>query len=263
MLSLARRLLASTSSRSLVATTVPRVVAAAPRRWSSAAKTAPSTPSTTTATTTTSSAPAAAAHSDDVAPLCDCLKPAAQCTVNKAGPTQGRLFWGCADFTPGQKKGCSFFKWRGDAPPLREALPAASGPDCKCGQPSVMLTVSRTGHNFGRTFYRCNNGLDKRGTLARDSCDFFQWVDPHLVDDDAATSHPPSSSSSSVQSSSPVSAASAAQASVASAAADAGRVALCGCNKPAVMLRVTKASPNIGRRFLKCADGKCGFFAWA
>lgn len=105
-----------------------------------------------------------------------------------------------------------------------------------------MLTVSRPGHNFGRTFYRCNNGLVNQGTGDLDHCDFFEWSDA-VTDDSAA---------------------------VVAAAAAAGLPELnddmhairCGCNKPARMLRVSKSSPNVGRRFVKCPDGKCGFFAW-
>jgi hypothetical protein len=34
------------------------------------------------------------------------------CLFSFVGPTHGRTFWGCAEFTPGSlKKGCSFFKW--------------------------------------------------------------------------------------------------------------------------------------------------------
>lgn len=113
------------------------------------------------------------------APLCDCLKPAVQRTVVKRGATHGRLFWGCSAFNNADKKGCSFFKWVGDAP-LKPSTAAAApaGPACKCGEPSVMLTVSRPGVNFGRTFYRCTNGLVNLGTEAKESCDFFQWIDP-------------------------------------------------------------------------------------
>jgi hypothetical protein len=180
------------------------------------------------------------------APLCDCLKPAVQRTVVKRGPTHGRVFWGCGDFNAAQpdKKGCSFFKWVGDAPLKPSSVASsAAGPECKCGEPSVMLTVSRPGPYSGRTFYRCRNGLVNLGTESKESCDFFKWIDPAVSA--AAAPDAPSSPSSSFGSdpSDPV-------------------TPVCGCNKPAVMLRVTKASPNVGRRFLKCADTKCGFFAW-
>jgi hypothetical protein len=180
------------------------------------------------------------------APLCDCLKPAVQRTVVKRGATHGRLFWGCSAFNA-DKKGCSFFKWVGDAP-LKPSTAAAApaGPTCKCGEPSVMLTVSRPGVNFGRTFYRCTNGLVNLGTEAKESCDFFQWIDPVVPAGAAAPDAPPV----------PAAAAAAADASDAA-------VPLCSCNKPAVLLRVTKASPNVGRRFLRCADSNCGkFFVW-
>jgi hypothetical protein len=119
----------------------------------------------------------------------------------------------------------------------------ANGPKCKCNRPSLMLTVSRPGSNFGRTFYRCANGLVNQGTEHLDHCDFFEWSDAKIGDAAAAV------------------AASAAAAGLPELNDDHNHIR-CGCNKPAKMLRVSKSSTNIGRRFLKCPDGKCGFFAW-
>jgi hypothetical protein len=102
--------------------------------------------------------------------------------------------------------------------------------------------VSRPGHNFGRTFYRCGNGLVNQGTADIDNCDFFEWSEPR-TDDSAAV-------------------AAAAAAAGLPPVDDSAASIVCGCNKPALMLRVSKSSPNVGRRFLKCPDSKCGFFAW-
>jgi hypothetical protein len=107
----------------------------------------------------------------------------------------------------------------------------------------MLLTVSRPGSNFGRTFYRCANGLVNQGTEHLDHCDFFEWAEPRSDDSSAV-------------------AAAAAAAGLPEANDDSSGAIRCGCNKPALMLRVSKSSPNVGRRFLKCPDSKCGFFAW-
>jgi hypothetical protein len=42
---------------------------------------------------------------------------------------------------------------------------------CKCGVPSLLLTVSKEGPNQGREFWRCPNGQSVG------DCQFFEWYD--------------------------------------------------------------------------------------
>eukprot|EP00438_Fugacium_kawagutii_P013048 Skav235115 [mRNA] locus=scaffold3581:46390:51715:- [translate_table: standard] len=109
---------------------------------------------------------------DANARLCTCGEPALLLNVKKEGPNQGRPFFKCAKQHPDQP--CSFFEWA-DEPPrgasnvTQGGAPQAqqAGPNCRCGQATLILTVKKDGPNQGRTFYKCAQG----------QCGFFQWAD--------------------------------------------------------------------------------------
>lgn len=159
-------------------------------------------------------------------------------TVRHGKPANvGKLFWGCA---AGQRDGCGYFEWV-DKPAAADsaALARARGPPCACGRPSVELTVSRQGANYGRRFYRCAHGVNALATLGERQCDFFQWAD------DA-----------------PPAAAAAAEPHAAAAAAKAHSGPLCACGAPSAQFRVAKIGANLGRKFYRCAKRECDFFKW-
>lgn len=192
------------------------------------------TPSTTTTTTqaataggvTTTAATTAATTSSpttSVAPKCECLKDAIMLVVTKEGPTKGRGFWVCPDSQKARDAnynvpglGCRFFQWASsntgnDTVTIPNPAVDIQHEDvlCKCGEPSVSLSVKKQGVNFGRRFRRCAKGLF--GQSSGEPCDFFEWAEK------------PTHS--------------------------AGDGPLCRCNQPSVLLRVSKQGPNVRSRF--------------
>ena len=112
-------------------------------------------------------------------PQCACRVASRQRTVAKDGPNKGRPYYSCF------RRQCSFFVWGDNEPgtlggagvptPAR-AQPVLNGPPCRCGQPSVQLTVRKEGANQGRLFYKCGR------QQGQGQCDFFQWVDEAAAD---------------------------------------------------------------------------------
>eukprot|EP01108_Squamamoeba_japonica_P010183 TRINITY_DN9829_c0_g1_i1.p2 TRINITY_DN9829_c0_g1~~TRINITY_DN9829_c0_g1_i1.p2 ORF type:complete len:244 (-),score=82.84 TRINITY_DN9829_c0_g1_i1:19-750(-) len=235
-------LLRAARSGRLAATRCASDVAGGAGSPTNGAKTAPRTAEQATATRSQANKSAVrheAPPADVDVPLCNCLKRCSVQRVSKPGHTHGKLFFGCPDFAERPTRGCTYFQWVHDAD---NATPAASapassaelplvpnGPPCECGKPSLELAVGRAGTNRGRHFYRCASGVNKIGTQNEPPCAFFLWKDPPPTDKDDRT--------------------------VAS-----GPDCLCG--EPSIVLTVSKASPNIGRKFYKCRKGECSYFEW-
>ena len=97
----------------------------------------------------------------DHVPRCKCNKLSSTNVVRKDGPNKGRVFFVCDV--------CKFFEWQDK---MKDKVPqynqAATGPQCKCKQPSVMRTATKDGPNKGRSFWTC---------LSREGCGYFLWVE--------------------------------------------------------------------------------------
>lgn len=106
---------------------------------------------------------------------------------------------------------------------VSETLEEKDDPSCLCNLRCQSFQIHKAGPNFGRWFYACGLPIGHP-----DRCDFWQLVGgPAYVPLKLA-----------------------------------GGGVLCSCGKGAVTGEKTTPGPNCGRRFVKCAKKKCGFFRW-
>ncbi|CAM9925149.1 unnamed protein product [Sphacelaria rigidula] len=80
---------------------------------------------------------------DKQALRCRCDMPAKVVTVSKAGPNQGKLFYGCVT------RKCNFFRWADDAPHTRQALSLVWR---RFTPPRFKLTTTLLGRSEGSAF---------------------------------------------------------------------------------------------------------------
>ncbi|KAJ9479024.1 DNA topoisomerase 3 [Pseudozyma hubeiensis] len=133
---------------------------------------------------------------------CLCGEAAAERTVNKEGPNQGRRFLACAK-PMGDSSKCDFFDWLDSATgggngmqsratatrtiPAKRPAPSDNSTDdwlpnmrsstssgtrrCDCELQAVLKTTTNGGPNQGRSFWTCGR------ESARLRCKFFEWND--------------------------------------------------------------------------------------
>jgi endonuclease/exonuclease/phosphatase family metal-dependent hydrolase len=88
--------------------------------------------------------PPSSSSNNNEAPLCHCKQPACKRTVRKEGPNQGRLFWGCGQWSSSTEKGCRFFEWVPEEEKEQESTTTT-------GHPVKLLTFNVAGfkpHRF-------------------------------------------------------------------------------------------------------------------
>ncbi|GAC93441.1 hypothetical protein PHSY_001006 [Pseudozyma hubeiensis SY62] len=133
---------------------------------------------------------------------CLCGEAAAERTVNKEGPNQGRRFLGCAK-PMGDSSKCDFFDWLDSGTgsssgmesretatrtiPAKRPVPSDNDTDdwlpnmrsstssgarrCDCDLQAILKTTTNGGPNQGRSFWTCGR------ESARLRCKFFEWND--------------------------------------------------------------------------------------
>lgn len=119
--------------------------------------------------------PPSSASATTQTPTCGCGKPSVRRRVNKDGPNNGRYFFSCAAPMDDTTR-CTFFAWEDELSGHQQVpsnAPAAPGPQCSCGQPTIQRRVIKDGPNKGRMFYKCAIKFNDENS----GCNFFEFQD--------------------------------------------------------------------------------------